>query len=218
MQTFITRLATIVLILAASMQVAQAKRVLLPPPDGYKGVEVNGIKLVVGQVYVPEFADTTRLKAFGFRAFEAMGSTHNYKKVKAVWPLDTDLHALPEWIIGLTYEKARNVEEIQRAYTNSPGDPQLGGFNVENYGSFFYNSGYYNSTTNNYYSPSGSYNPGWCSWENDYSPEAYRYRTTTRTNLKPTEIGSYPDNKFLKRKCSCGVWGCTRHSGGRSFR
>jgi len=209
MKHHITRLATIILILMAGVQVAQAgKRLLLPPPEDYKGVEVNGVKLVVGQVYVPTFADTVKLKEYGFRGFEAMGSSSNYKKVKAVWRLDTDLKALPDWVIGLTYEKARSVAEIERAYQNSEGNDspeRVAGFT--NYGYYFNNSGYYNNTTNNYYGGRGYYSDGspgtWApywAWPHDYNPDAYRYRTTSRTNLRPTEIGSYPGNPYLRRK------------------
>jgi len=216
----ITRLTALALILFATLSTASAKRLLLPPPEDYKGVEVNGIKLVVGQVYIPEFADTVRLKDYGFRAFEAMGSSSYYKKVKAVWRLDTDLKALPDWIVGLTYEKARSVQEIERAYKDSEdaaAPERMAGF--VNYGYYFNNSGYYSSTTINYYSPGlsrgNTTGAPYCSWENDFNPEAYRYRTTTRTNLGPTTIGSYPDNKFLKRKCDCH--GTCIHRG-RSFR
>lgn len=213
----IARLTALVLILIATFSTVHARRVLLRPPDGYKGVEINGVKYVVGQVYVPQFADTTALKSFGFRGFEATGSTVYYKKVTAIWPLDTDIDSLPDFIVGLNYEKVHSEAEMKRVYAQPEGELQTRG------GSIFSNYGtYYNgpvSTTYNYGYPglSSSNNTGapYCSWENDYNPDAYRYRTTTRTNLKPTTIGSYPDNKFLKRKCDCRGY-CTHR--GRSSR
>lgn len=214
----IARLTALALILIATFSTVHARRVLLRPPDGYKGVEINGTKFVVGQVYVPQFKDTTELKPYGFRNFEATGSTVYYKKVTAIWPLDTDINSLPDFIVGLNYEKVANEAEMKRVYATSNQELQTRGASIfSNYGT------YYNgpvSTTNNYNYGSGYYGGNksgapYCSWENDYNPDAYRYRTTTRTNLQPTIIGSYPDNKFLKRKCDCRGY-CTHR--GRSFR
>ncbi|MCB1060722.1 MAG: hypothetical protein KDB65_10845 [Calditrichaeota bacterium] len=97
---------------------AQTTRVLLRPPDGYRGFELDGERYVVGQIHLDQYSDTTKLKQFGFREFEVVGSDAWHKKVKAVWPLHTDVDALPESVAGLSYEKARSVEQASRAYEN----------------------------------------------------------------------------------------------------
>jgi hypothetical protein len=223
MKTRIGRLTALIILICAAVSVVQARRVLLPPPDGYKGVEIKGTKYVVGQVYIPQFADTTSLKEFGFFGFEALGSTPNYKKVKAIWPLFTDLQTLPEWISGLTYEKAKSVQEIEHAYSNRPKpDENMPECYYDVNGNLIYNYGYmnvappssvygdHNYRLRNYGAQgyrsyngcdgsSGTWAPYW-TWPHDYNPEAYRYRTTTRSKLSPTEIGAYPTNKALKRK------------------
>lgn len=199
----IARLTALVLILIATFStVHAAKRVLLPPPDGYKGVEINGVKYVVGQVYVPQFADTTALKEYGFRSFDAVGSTVYYKKVKAVWPLDTDLRALPDIIVGLTYEKARSVEEMERAYaTDAPRRLQREelGIQYNNYNYGWMNNGTYNDNRSYQYgyghardcypSPTSRFN---------YNEYGYRYNTLSPTLLTPSTIASYPRNKFTR--------------------
>lgn len=84
---------------------ADSNRVLLRPPENYAGIEIGGVPHVMGQVYLPQLADTTLLKPFGFRDFQFVGSTSRYKKLKAWWPLDTDVTQLPETVLGLSYEK-----------------------------------------------------------------------------------------------------------------
>lgn len=202
MKTRIGRLTALILMMGAALTVAHAKRLLLPPPDGYKGVEINGTKYVVGQVYVPQFSDTNKLKDYGFRGFEAIGSTSRYRKVKAVWPLDTDLDALPEWITGLSYEKAKSVEDMQRAYAVDKNIPQ----NVESigtlmtiYGDQYNNYGGRMYITERYQPPGGPnyrldnygfYNDGSRSSRSFNDCGAY-YRTRTPTKLTPTTIGVY---------------------------
>lgn len=145
MKTRIGRLIALIIMICAAASVVQARRVLLPPPDGYKGVEIKGTKYVVGQVYIPQFADTTKLKDYGFFGFEALGSTPSYKKVKAVWPLFTDLETLPEWISGLTYEKAKSVQEIEQAYSNKPKPAEdMPEYYYDVNGNLIYNYGYMN--------------------------------------------------------------------------
>lgn len=212
MKRDIARLTALALILIATFSTASAKRLLLSPPDGYKGVEINGIKYVVGQVYLPLFTDTTELKQYGFRGFEAIGSTSAYKKVKAIWPLDTELSTLPELIIGLTYEKAKNVEEMQKAYATT--DPlkveSIGqmytvyGDQISNYGGFVYVAPRYtpagdpNYRLDNYGligigSSGGSRSV--CP-PNGYYDYGHRYRTHSATNLHPTRIGSMRPSRF----------------------
>lgn len=198
----IARLTALALMLFATLSTAHAKRLLLPPPDGYKGVEINGIKFVVGQVYVPQYSDTNELKQFGFRGFEAIGSTSNYKKVKAVWPLNTELKELPDWIVGLTYEKARSVEEMEKAYAvKDPGNQKIESvgtlFNIygnqyNNYGGWMVinephrSPGDPNYRLNNY----GFYNDGRRS-NHTFNDWGIRYRTKSPTNLTPTNLGVY---------------------------
>ncbi|MBL0062382.1 MAG: hypothetical protein IPP40_13080 [bacterium] len=218
----ITRLTALALILFATLSTASAKRLLLPPPDGYKGVEIHGTKYVVGQVYVPEFADTTQLIQYGFRGFEAIGSTSTYKKVKAIWPLNVDLKGLPDWVVGLTYEKARSVEEMEQAYSSTK-QPQnidrletlynIYGDQFNNYGGLMYIAPRYaapgdpNYRLNNYGSSSGggssrgSYRAG-CP-PTSYNEYGYRYRTNTPTLLTPSTIGSTPRNHFVRPNYRC---------------
>lgn len=211
MKTRIGRLTALIILICAAVTVVQARRVLLPPPDGYKGVEINGIKFVVGQVYIPQFADTVKLKDFGFRGFEALGSTHTYKKVKAIWPLDTDLHALPEWISGLSYEKARSVQEMRDAYSVKKESNTsiesvetlitIYGDQYNNYGGIMsVNQGHYkapgdpNYRLNNY----GFYNDG-NPRPLSFNDRGARYYTRSPTLLTPTEIGSYHPHRYPRR-------------------
>lgn len=204
----IARLTALCLILLALISTAEAKRSLLRPPDGYKGVEINGVKYVLGQVYVAQFADTTALKPYGFRGFETMGSSVYYKKVKAIWPLALDYDTLPDLVVGLNYEKVKSEDDMKRAYAQNEGDMNLRGYPT--FGTYYNGPVSYNNGTQYYGSPysggscyrdgrPGSYAPYWA-WPHDYNPDAYYYRTTTRTNLKPTTIGAYPSNPSLIRK------------------
>ncbi|MBU0692171.1 hypothetical protein KKH18_10230 [bacterium] len=84
---------------------ADSNRVLLRPPDNYDGINIGGVPFVMGQVYLPQLADTALLTPFGFRDFQFAGSTSRYKKIKAWWPLNTDVAELPEQVLGLSYEK-----------------------------------------------------------------------------------------------------------------
>ncbi|MBK6764849.1 MAG: hypothetical protein IPG71_00685 [bacterium] len=205
----IVHLAALFLILLAISSAAHARRALLRPPDRYKGIEINGVKYVVGQVYVAQFTDTSALKPFGFRGFETMGSTVYYKRVKAIWPLDTDYDALPDLVVGLNYEKVANPDDAKQLYMRGGEEQLRAGPYFTNYGTYYngpvtYKGAYGSTCGSRYYNDGrpGSYAPYWA-WPHDYNPEAYRYHTTTRTNLKPTIIGSYPTNKFLQRK----YWG-----------
>ncbi len=206
----IVSLTALLIMIGAAFSSAYAKRLLLPPPDGYKGVEINGTKYVVGQVYVPQFSDTTKLKDYGFRAFEAIGSTSRYRKVKAIWPLDTDLHALPEWITGLSYEKAKSVEEMQRAYAVDKNMPQnvesigtlmtIYGDQYNNYGGLMSVSGgrYYQPGDPNYRLDNyGFYNDGRRS-NRSFNDCGVYYRTRTPTKLTPTTIGAYGSHRTTR--------------------
>jgi len=210
----IARLTALALILFATLSTASAKRLLLPPPDGYKGVEIHGTKFVVGQVYVPEFADTTKLLQYGFRGFEAIGSTSNYKKVKAIWPLNVDLKGLPDWVVGLTYEKAKSIEEMEQAYSSTKQPQNIDrletlynvyGDQYNNYGGLMYIAPRYsapgdpNYRLNNY----GFYNNGRQTNRtmNDYGA---RYYTRTPTLLTPTNIGVYSGHHYYRY--GCGYW------------
>lgn len=213
----IARLTALALILFATLSTASAKRLLLPPPDGYKGVEINGTKFVVGQVYVPQFADTNELKQFGFRGFEAVGSTSAYKKIKAIWPLDTELKNLPDWIVGLTYEKARSIEEMQQAYSIDKPQPQrfdnvetlfnVYGDQYNNYGGNMFITPRYsapgdpNYRLNNYGHDNSSRHYRSNSTMNDYG---VRYYTRTPTLLTPTNIGVYSGHRY--NRYGCGYW------------
>jgi hypothetical protein len=106
----------LVLLLQTAAVMAQSKRSLLKPPAGYRGFAVDGERYVVGEIYLKQFSDTTGLKELGFRDFEGIGSNAWHKKVKAIWPLDTDVDALPEFVEGLNYEKARNAVQAAEAY------------------------------------------------------------------------------------------------------
>lgn len=210
MKNNIRSLTTLLIILFATLSIANAaKRLLLPPPDGYKGVEISGTKYVVGQVYVPQFADTNELKQFGFRGFDAVGSTVYYKKVKAIWPLDTDLKTLPDLIVGLTYEKARNVNEMEQAYSSdAPKYNSCETIGVQymnyNYGTM-YNG---NVTYNNYGGGGGAYCRSRSSYNcvtplSNYNDYGYRYKTNSPTLLTPSRIGSTPKNRFVRYNSYC---------------
>ncbi|NUO19534.1 hypothetical protein HUU59_08820 [bacterium] len=204
----IARLTALALILLTAISAAYAKRLLLPPPEGYKGVEINGVRFVVGQVYIPEYADTVKLKEYGFRAFEPMGSSHTYRKVKAIWPLDLNLKALPEWISGLTYEKAKSVEEMQQAYKTGPDEQKFESvgtlFNIygnqyNNYGGWmviqepYKSPGDPNYRLNNY----GFYNDG-RRGNQTFNDWGIRYHTKSPTLLTPTNIGVYSAPRYYR--------------------
>ncbi len=97
----------------ATIAIADSNRVLLRPPDHYKGIDIGGVPFVMGEVYLPQVADTALLTSFGFRDFKFAGSSSRYKKIKAWWPLQTEVNDLPGEVIGLTYEK---ITEKDLAY------------------------------------------------------------------------------------------------------
>jgi hypothetical protein len=134
MNRYLSLLLIAALVCASGQCLADSNRVLLRPPDNYKGIDIGGVPFVSGQVYLPQLADTALLKPFGFRNFVQAGSSVRYKKIKAWWPLNTEVKDLPEAVIGLTYEKLSS-EDIAYAAIMSP-ETIPGGKNGANLRSF----------------------------------------------------------------------------------
>jgi hypothetical protein len=105
MNRYFSLLLIAALVCVSGQCLADSNRVLLRPPDNYKGIDIGGVPYVTGQVYLPQLEDTVLLKPYGFRSFVQAGSAARYKKIKAWWPLNTDVDDLPDEVIGLTYEK-----------------------------------------------------------------------------------------------------------------
>jgi len=119
MNRYLGILVIAVLVCVCGQGRADSNRVLLRPPDNYQGINIGGVPYVTGQVYLPQLADTALLKPYGFRSFVQAGSASRYKKIKAWWPLNTDVDDLPDEVIGLTYEKL-NSEDIAYAAIMTP--------------------------------------------------------------------------------------------------
>jgi hypothetical protein len=157
------------------------------------------------------------LKRYGFRDFEPLGANAWHKKVKAIWPLILDYDSLPECVQGLSYEKARNEEEL---YSSLKDDEEVAarsscGMSIQNYG-VWYNAPV--KHTVNYYGDGygdgyGGYRSGGCDpfrfWgsENRFNPNAHYYNTLSPTLLRPTIIGTTPANDFIRRRSGCYYYG-----------
>ncbi len=148
-----------------------------------------------------------------------MGSSHTYRKVKAVWPLDLDLNALPEWISGLTYEKAHSIEEMQQAYT-SGNEKKINAESIGTlyniYGNQYNNYGGWMNVSEHYRAPGDpNYrlnNYGWTNTSQrssishyNYNEYGLRYNTPSPTLLTPTTIESMGRNRYLR-----SYWGRCR--------
>lgn len=192
------RLALILMILAIVAN-AGTKRSLLPPPDGYRGIEINGERYAVGMIYLDNFADTTALKEFGFRAFEAIGRNAWHRQVKAIWPLYTDTRELPETVAGLTYEKINSLSDYAQTYASDMiYTPDLrngvsGGFSRTYY--YSYHGGNCRNSSN--------------SWRGSSRPVFGRseYNTASPSNLRMTPMAEMSRNNRLgpkRTRCANG--------------
>lgn len=175
MHRHIGSLVAILLLVVCTSAFAQAKRKLLPPPEGYYGIDVNGQRYFVGQLHLAHFSDTTDLKQYGFRDFEAVGSDAWHKKVKAIWPVVTDLEVLPDNLKGLSYEKVHNAAQAAQAYN---ADKAINPLSLEyGYGTVIFTRGY---RGNSYSSGSSSYR------RSSYNESTtYHYGNTGKTYSTP---------------------------------
>lgn len=198
------RLALILILFAIAAD-ASAKRSLLPPPDGYRGIEIDGVVYAVGMIYLDNFADTTSLKEFGFCAFEAVGRNAWHRQVKAIWPLDTDTRELPETVAGLTYEKVNSLSEFDLAYsfdktyTPSNRNGVRGGFSRSYYSSYGGSSRYFSSSYRG--GRSGGSNSALMFGSNEYN-------TASPSNLRMTPTAEMSRNNRLgpkRTRCANGA-------------
>jgi hypothetical protein len=83
---------------------AQAQNALLKPPPNCATVQIGKVEYVKGEVFLSSHEDTAALKIFGFRELEYLGRSVASVKYAAIWPINTDLKALPQQVSGLNYD------------------------------------------------------------------------------------------------------------------
>ena len=151
---------------------------LLPAPPNCATAKIGNTVYVKGEIYISSHQDTLALKEFGFRNFFFVGRAFRSVKYFALWPVDTDVKALPETVTGLNYDRPpdemvlENLDksvkdpevriflfDVPTAWSAWPNVSDIRGSGVDNYG--WYEGGAMNSSLRRY--RTFSTGPAW-SW------------------------------------------------------
>ncbi len=92
------------LILGVCVSGVLAGNTALKPPVNAAKLTIGKTAYLKGDVYLAEHADTTALKAFGFRRLEFVGRSLGSVKYSAIWPATVPVDSLAGIISGLDYE------------------------------------------------------------------------------------------------------------------
>jgi hypothetical protein len=82
------------------------------PPDDAVTDHQGKTTYYSGTVYLTSHADTVKLKDLGFRDFAFEGRAFNSLKYKSRWPQSALNLPMPDYLTGIDYDVASNVEHV----------------------------------------------------------------------------------------------------------